>query len=289
MRSRESFAKQANYIGLAKKCKRFILSLSEMKEETKQKVYRSAKSPKQLAECDLVYEVLTKLMTSKYTRNRKFGSGHVPAATKNLKTKLTNVKLERELVGFKTHNAYSILSSVEQMTDSIELHAREMVTEGGLDPDDKPVTKLSKEVEEQLDRAIKEKVIEMMADDGNRCSDGDAVDSVMETEMSECIDPESEKSRKDDNAVSDKLGFNRFMLSSIWTIGRQRLLSDNVKKMRTECRKRETRRRRINVAIRKAQPDVPSQANTFTQDVASPTMCWKEKMMIHYPEYYVHN
>ncbi len=43
--SRDAFAKQANYIGLAKKCKRFILALVEMKEETKEKVYRSAKTP----------------------------------------------------------------------------------------------------------------------------------------------------------------------------------------------------------------------------------------------------
>jgi len=98
---------------------------------------------------------------------------------------------------------------------------------------------LSKEEEEKLDRAIKEKVVELMDDDGNRCSDGDAVDSATETEIAESIDPESEKTRKDDNAVSEKLGFNRFMISSIWTIGRQRLSSDNVQEMRTERRKRD--------------------------------------------------
>ncbi len=91
-----------NYIGLAKECKQFILLLSKMTGETKQIVYKSTKSPKQLAECQMVYEILTKLRTSTYIFNRKFGKGNVPATTKNFKTKLSNAKLENEILGSRS-------------------------------------------------------------------------------------------------------------------------------------------------------------------------------------------
>ena len=63
----------------------------------------------------MVYEILTKLKTSTYIRNRNFGKGHVTAATKNPKTKLRNTKLEKEILGLQSHSAYSILSSFEQI------------------------------------------------------------------------------------------------------------------------------------------------------------------------------
>ena len=67
----------------------------------------------------------------------------MPAATKNLKNNMMNTKLEKEILGLQSPTAYLVLSNVEQMTDSVELIARTMVMECGLDPNDKMARKLS--------------------------------------------------------------------------------------------------------------------------------------------------
>ena len=53
-------------------------------------------------------------------------------------------------------------------TDSVELVARAMVVDCGVDPNDKTARKLSTEEEVALNREIAEKVNEMMNDDENR-------------------------------------------------------------------------------------------------------------------------
>jgi hypothetical protein len=210
----------------------------------------------------------------------------VPAATKNLKNKLRNTKLEKEILGSKSHNAYSILSSVEQMTDSVELVARAMVVDCGLDPNDKTATKLSTEEEGALNREIAEKVNEMMNDDDNRCTDGDALDNIEEVAMCDAIDPESEKTRDEDKSMSEKLGFNRYMIESVWKIGRLPLLADNVKATCIQKRKCDICRRRINEAIRATMFRGYDQGKGFKKEAVVATSCWKHRPILEYPEYY---
>ena len=57
MRSRASFAKQANQIGVAKMCKRFIIMLSALETQVEVPItYRMGKAPKTIAEKKLIYD-----------------------------------------------------------------------------------------------------------------------------------------------------------------------------------------------------------------------------------------
>ena len=248
-----------------------------MKIETKQIIYKSAKSPKQLAEHNVVHEILTKLKTSSYIRNRKYRKGHMPAARKNLKIKLTNARLKKEILGSQSHNVYSILSSVEQMTDSVELIARETVMDSGLDNTNTMAKKLSKEDDDCMNREIAEKISKMADDDNNRCTDGDAIDTAMEAEIPDAMDPEAEKSQNDDKALSERLGFNRFMIESIWKDGLVHLAANDVKATRLKKRKQDMRRRQINVAIRNTVSVGPLQRNDINEDVLVEKTCGRKK------------
>ena len=175
------------------------------------------------------------------------------------------------------------MSSIEQILDSVELVAREVAM------DDRPSNdKLSKKDQEQRDREIREKVAETMDDDGLRCTEGDAVDEPSVSVVAEAVDPNRKETRAEDEKISKKLGYNRFMIESVWVAGRQRLLTDNVMESRTNGRKRNDRKMKINVAIRDAAAHAPSGANTFKEEVRGDTAIWTKKMRSKYPDLYRH-
>ena len=159
------------------------------------------------------------------------------------------------------------------MTDSVELIALNTVMDSGFDNTDKMTKKLSKEDEDFLNRETAENISETMDDYNNRCTDGDAVDTTIEADISDTINLEAEKSRNDDKALSEKLGFNHFMIESIWKVGLIRRGVNDVtatwsnKQMQYMCQ------HQINVAIRNAVSVGPLQRNTFKEDVLVENIC----------------
>ena len=132
MRSRESFAKQANEIGVAKMCKRFILLLSGLETQVEvPSTYRTGKSPKTIAEKAMLYEFFTlSNMTVHVERNfhLKFISRIVPM----LKTKLKDMELEAKISGQKNDEAFQFLSSLGQLLEPDEESGGESLPIGDL-------------------------------------------------------------------------------------------------------------------------------------------------------------
>ena len=52
-----------------------------------------------------------------------------------------------------------------------------------------------------------------------------------------------------DDLTSSRLGYNKFMIMSVWEAGRKRLEKDNVKKMRVDALARTAHKKDINHAI----------------------------------------
>ena len=55
--------------------------------------------------------------------------------------------------------------------------------------------------------------------------------------------------KKDDDKLSNKLGYSRFMIEDVWTIGTKRLLKAKLKETRRGAKIRSDRKARINAAM----------------------------------------
>ena len=94
-------------------------------------------------------------------------------------------------------------------------------------------------------------------------------------------------SRKGDNAISKKLGYNRFMVENVWKIGRERLEKANVKKVRLDAQKRQKRKRDINKAIaREINSQRSTEGGEFKKEINVEMPPWTTKMREICPDMY---
>jgi len=112
------------------------------------------------------------------------------------------------------------------------------------------------------------------------------LDNIKEAAICDAIDPESENTCNEDKSISENLGFNRYMIESVWKIGRIWLHADNVKATHIQKRKRNIRRLRINEAIRDTVSAGDNQGKCFKKEADVATSCWKHRLMLEHPEYY---
>lgn len=121
VRDRDAFARQGNYIGLAKMCKRFLVDLLKMREDTEQVVYRTGSKPECTLERTMIYEMFVKLETSGYKPGRKFDRFYVKNVVTKLDTVLSDTKIEARIKGKQDDEAYAHFSSIGQIYDDVEL------------------------------------------------------------------------------------------------------------------------------------------------------------------------
>lgn len=214
-------------------------------EETEQVVYQTGAKPKASAKKTLIYEMFAFLGTSKYFPGRKFHRFFVCNVIPHLKTKLTDEKIEARMRGKKDDLAYEFLSSIGQIMDDIELALNRTESEEAeliMEPIANPsVLEDRDEVEpvvnEEMEKSKEKRMEELMDDDANR------------TMVPDVDEPEKTETRKDDEKISNKLGYNRFMRDDVWKVGKKRLEHANVKDARISARVRADRKSRINRAI----------------------------------------
>ena len=129
--------------------------------------------------------------------------------------------------------------------------------------------------EERLDAESDQAINAVLDDDANRC----AVETIDE--------PVVDDTRKGDDSISKKLGYNRFMIEDVWKVGRERLKKANVKKVRNDARKRQLRKREINKAIAKEinSQDVNTESE-FQSEMEVEMPPWTKKMMQLFPDMY---
>lgn len=84
---------------------------------------------------------------------------------------------------------------------------------------------MSRDVEKELEKAKDKRMAEVMDDDRNRC----------EPDMEE---PKVTETKKDDDKISKKLGYCRFMIDNPWEVGARRIAGAKVKDTREGARKR---------------------------------------------------
>ena len=92
--------------------------------------------------------------------------------------------------------------------------------ETNIDPKEAAASKLVKSTEKQINRVVQDTVAAMTNNKRGHCMDGDAIDGSIERKIAESIDLKKEKIHKDDKKVSDKFGYNRYMIESIWIVGK---------------------------------------------------------------------
>lgn len=260
VRSMESFARQGNYVGMAKMSKRFVQAINKMEEDnTTQKVYRTGASPRRLQERKMIYEIFMLMGTHEYVPGRKFTRRSI--SDLKLKTKLVDVRRSRTKKKGHIHDsAFQLLSSIGQVMDDVAL-----IKEKNDDHDDVAVTKELDEREKRDDVGAKEtttleKEIEnleasLLDDDGNRCTD-----DTME-------EPKKDDTRKDDDKISKQLGYNRFMIDDVWKVGKERLEKANIKKEREDARARLQRKRDTNRAIVERFQQKKNEASAIKADI----------------------
>ena len=110
-----------------------------------------------------------------------------------------------------------------------------------------------------------------MDDDENRTVEAD----VDETDLS-------------DDALSKKLGYNRYMIASVWRAGEKMLLKDNVKETRLARMALKSRKQRINKAIMAAVSAnrlVPSLVLKDAKNI--PTAPWTKFVMGKFNRFYL--
>ena len=98
----------------------------------------------------------------------------------------------------------------------------------------------------------------------------------------ELDEPEESDKKKDDDKISNKLGYSRFMIEDVWAIGTKRLLKANLKETRRGAKVRSDRKARINAAI----ADVVKQRKIEKISVEVDLPWWKKRIQSMYPKYY---
>ena len=121
MACRAGFALQANYVGIAKMCKRFILQLKSLNSQKKRpSAARSAKEVPAIREKIFIYQLFAKLGTEKIVPGRLLKPNMVELVARTMKVDLKEGKLEDAISGNKDDEAYQLLSSIGQILDQPE-------------------------------------------------------------------------------------------------------------------------------------------------------------------------
>ena len=92
---------------------------------------------------------------------------------------------------------------------------------------------------------------------------------------------------KDDVKENKKLGFNRFMIESVWKVGRGRLAKDNVRKARIDAHLRKERKMRINRDVGNPMSKRKAAVNSISKNeknVEQPP--WTKLAMKGFPQFY---
>ena len=96
-----------------------------------------------------------------------------------------------------------------------------------------------------------------------------------------------DKSKVKDDAVSKKLGYNRFMVHDVWKVGKERLLKDDIKNKRSAAKKRTERKRMLNRAIVQSAADNINDVDTEFKEVSKVGVApWTRKTMHLFPDLY---
>ena len=180
--------------------------------------------------------------------------------------------------------AYQFLSTIGQIKDDIELALNndvedetaasiaEVAAELGIVEEAPAATSgISNKAQRAKDR-LREA---LMDDDANR---------TIEPELDE---PEKTETRKDDDKISTKLGYNRFMRDNIWCMGEKRLTKANVKEARTMAAARSDWKLRINSAITnlvRTSRETNIEELKEVQEAELPFFA--NRMLTRYPEYF---
>ena len=114
-----AFAKQGNYVGLAIMCKRFVLLVNRVCSNEKERVCKSGSSPKDYIDRKLICEIFIRMRTFICTLGRIWTTSDIWKLKDNLKTKLTDKKLVKNVTEYSNQSAFSFLSSVDQILDDI--------------------------------------------------------------------------------------------------------------------------------------------------------------------------
>ena len=94
-----------------------------------------------------------------------------------------------------------------------------------------------------------------------------------------------EGTKANDNEISMKLGYNRWMRDNIWVAGEERLAKDNVKQGRFEARQRLNKKITLKKAIEKIQ-FAGKKYDAFDKEKTVSLPGWTKRMMRKCPDYY---
>ena len=318
-RSRESFAKLANYVGVAKLCKRFISMLGRLDTQTdKQITFRAGSPAKCIPEKKLIYELFAKANTAKLVRKRKFHHEFIAHILPKLTTKLKDKKLEEQISGVKDDEAYHFLSSIAQILEPepAEETATPIVIEAVEDKETEKLKRILEKRDEltgnELDTARKVTLaaeLALLDDDAGRTNVDLAEDDVEHEDKEELNEGEEEnyagmgelksndvspsstknkESTKKDRKMSQALGYNRWMRENVWLAGKKRLEIDDVKTKRLAARRRLEKKMRHKHAIESiALENMESQV--FKDEITVDVPCWTSFMMDRYSDYWLRN
>ena len=101
--------------------------------------------------------------------------------------------------------------------------------------------------------------------------------------------PEKDKKGKEGDETTEKVGYNRSMLDNVLEIGKQRLISDNVKETRLANRKRIQRKRMVNRAVSKVDDAANERVGQFKGDLEIDLSIWMKLAMINFPDFHPRN
>ena len=207
-------------------------------------------------------------------------------AKSKFKTVLTDPSIEDRMKSSSSKNedAFLFLSSIGQIMDEITEEAqREAEVEASAsgvssagkgssndptDDDDTTDTLIRDQVNEQSTAQLaleKSRELEAsMDDDANRLT------------VSALDDPVVDESNVNDGVITTKLGYNRFMITSAWKVGKERLEKDNVRSKRLGAVARAQRK----LLVKKVIMDAAKESGT--------TLCDKEELDIEMPPWTKH-
>ena len=276
VRTLEAFARQGNYIGLAVMCKRMVLCISSHTSFKASHVYQSGSTPKLIKECTKVYEILTMLETSVITCGREFEKNRVWNVIDKTSTALHDAKLTKNATEYTNDQAFQFLSSVGQILDELVFPKDKADDEDEIDTDECVVVRKIRDAatnraKEQANSVEGARVAQAMDDDANRTVEAD----VDEADLS-------------DDALSQKLGYNRYMIASVWCAGEKMLSKDNVKETRLARMALKRRKQRINKAIMAAVSANRVEPSLVLKDAKNiPTAPWTKFVMGKFNRFYL--
>ena len=191
-----------------------------------------------------------------------------------LKTKLVQSKKSAKEIKIKERiheNAFKFLSSIGQILDDVSL----IMSKVG--EDDVPVAVTAGD-EERLSNEQNQEIADMLDDDANRCVV--AEEGIVE------VTTEQEGSKKLDEKISKKLGYNRFMIEDPWVIGKDRIEKAEYKRVRNDARERALRKRAINKVVVEKVRMREARGSAFKQEIDVEVPPWTLKMHELLPDLY---